>query len=264
MIPFRLLGGREASVLLIIVLRRGKLEGAVAAADEGGMGRIRVLAAAILVFASAAGGAEEESGRVVLSGHATLGERWNEPLFEDDADRDDEAVERYSFHHYDLVLDKRLAERTTLSLRFDRRDRTYDLAPLRDNTTDRLGARLRYDATERLAIWLAASIAEKDYERSTLDNTPRDASVEARYRWGVRNLARIGFDYSEARYDQEPGRDRTRRRAFAAWERPVTEAFVLELKGDVEDRGFRTPSAARQNSTSRSVTVGFRWEPGAN
>ena len=139
----------------------------------------------------------EESGRVVLSGHATLGERWNEPLFEDDADRDDEAVERYSFHHYDLVLDKRLPRRRRLAP-FRPARPTYDLAPLRDNTTDRLGARLRYDATERLAIWLAAGIAEKDYERSTLDNTPRDASVEARYRWGVRNLARIGFDYSEA------------------------------------------------------------------
>ena len=63
---------------------------------------------------------ESESGRAPFRPRY-VGGALNEPL-EDDADRDDEAVERYSFHHYDLVLDKRLPRRRR-SLRFDRRDR---------------------------------------------------------------------------------------------------------------------------------------------
>lgn len=215
------------------------------------------LFAGVAWIASSAGPA---AGGPIVTGDFQIGERWNEPYLDPDRDRDDEDLEQYRFQNANVALEQDLTGDLTLFLRFDRNERTYSVATHLDNTVERLSARLRYDATDVLTVWLHGYFGRKDYERRSLDNEPAGAAVEARWRFGVRDNVRVGFTYDESRYDDEPGRDRTRRRLFAGWQRPLNDDFVLEVRGDVEDRGFRVPTAARQNSTSRSATVGFRWE----
>lgn len=199
---------------------------------------------------------------LVVTAQAQFGERWNEPLFheieEEEADRDDEEVAFYSFQNFRLGLEQPIGP-GRIQLRYDRRERSYKDLVLRDNTAHRLGLNLRLEPAAGWTIWLRAGTGRKTYVRSTLDNAPRDATVEARYRWGVRHNAGIGFTYGDARYDLEPGRDRQRRRLFAWWQRPLTDDLVLEVRGDVEERNFRIPSAARRNAHGQSVTVGIRW-----
>lgn len=199
---------------------------------------------------------------LIVSGYGRFGEGWNEPLSDDANDRDDEDLSEYDFSQVHLSLEKRLSERVRVHLDLDDRSRRYEIASSLDNEARRAGLRLQFDPTERLTFWLRGSAGRKNYDRSNLDNDPRDASVEARWRRGVRDHVRVGASYAEAEYRADPGRDRSRRRLFAGWERPLTDRFVVELKGDVEDRSFRRNTAARRDATSRSVTLGFRWEAG--
>jgi hypothetical protein len=214
----------------------------------------------MLIAFLATGGAAE---RRVFSGETEHGVKYTEIyIAPDDPEtvRDDEDFDRYRFRTHWLQYEHPLRRGVKIAVRANQSERDFVDRPQLDNATTHAKLRMTIEPDRNWAIWPQISVRVRDYERSPLDNEILSASVEARYRWGVRDNIRFGASWNGVSYADEPARDRDQVAAFAAIEKPVSEGLTVKVRGRIERSAFDVPSASRENATRGSAAVGFRWE----
>ena len=217
----------------------------------------------LLAALSAALAVEGTADRRVLSGETNHGIKYTEiHVAPDDPEavRDGEDYDRYRFRTHWLQYEHPLRRGLKIAVRAHQSVRDFIDRPQLDNATTHAKVRMTIEPDRNWAIWPQVSVRVRDYEQNLLDNEILSASVEARYRWGIRDNIRFGASWNGVAYANEPVRDLNQVAAFASIEKPIDEDLSIKIRGRVERNAFDTPSALRENATRGSAAVGFRWE----